>query len=111
MLGQPAREVAQVLRLERRALLPRLVLGERAGFLQARDGEKVVASVQLAANLSDAEESNVAAHPELTMGERKLEAPAGFTVSARQGLWLYLALAALLLLLVEWFTYNRRVTV
>jgi hypothetical protein len=86
----------------------------------ARDGDQVVATLQLAANLSDPDESAIAARSELAVGggggdkagaATVLEAPEGFAITRRASIWLYLALLVLLLLGVEWFTYNRRITV
>jgi hypothetical protein len=67
--------------------------------------------VLLAANLADPRESTIKPAPSLTLGGRTLGKPAGFGVSLRRDLWLYLVLGALALTLVEWLTYNRRLTV
>jgi Ca-activated chloride channel homolog len=67
--------------------------------------------VLLAANLADPRESAIRPAAALTLGDRTLGRPAGFGVSLRRDLWLYLVLAALALTLVEWLTYNRRLTV
>jgi hypothetical protein len=67
--------------------------------------------VLLAANLADPGESAIKPAPSLTLGGRTLGRPAGFGVSLRRDLWLYLVLGALALTLVEWLTYNRRLTV
>jgi hypothetical protein len=75
-----------------------------------RDGE-VVASIQLAANLSNPEESAIAPRADLVVDSVKLEAPEGFEITRRTSIWLYLALLVLLLLGIEWLTYNRRITV
>jgi hypothetical protein len=44
-------------------------------------------------------------------GGKKLAEPATFAVSARRDLWVYLVIAALVLLMIEWVTYHRRITV
>lgn len=75
------------------------------------DPRSPVASFDLAANLSSTAESNIKPEPALTLGDRKLAEPAGFAVSARRDLWIYLVLAALALLMLEWVTYHRRITV
>jgi hypothetical protein len=67
--------------------------------------------VLLAANLADPGESAIKPAASLTLGGRTLGKPAGFGVSLRRDLWLYLVLGALGLTLVEWLTYNRRLTV
>jgi hypothetical protein len=79
--------------------------------LTAREGGQVVAQLELAANLANPGESQVAPERALTLGGKALAAPEGFRVTARRALWLYLALAALGLLCVEWVTYHRRITV
>jgi hypothetical protein len=75
-----------------------------------RDGEPV-AHLELAANLANPRESSIAPAEELELGGRVLEAPPSFSPSMRRSLWRYLALAALLLLGIEWLTYHRRITV
>jgi hypothetical protein len=79
--------------------------------LTAREGGQVVAQIELAANLANPGESQVAPERTLTLGGKTLAAPEGFRVTARRSLWLYLALAALGLLCIEWITYHRRITV
>ncbi|MDB4970077.1 MAG: von Willebrand factor type, partial [Myxococcales bacterium] len=65
----------------------------------------------VAANLADARESNIAPQKQLLAASRELLAPEIGRVGVRRELWGYLAFAALLLALIEWWTYNRRVTV
>jgi len=79
--------------------------------LTAREGGQVVAQIELAANLANPGESQVAPERTLTLGGKTLAAPEDFRVTARRSLWLYLALAALGLLCIEWITYHRRITV
>ena len=42
---------------------------------------------------------------------RKIEAPEAFSITHSQKLWIYLILLATGLILVEWITYHRRITV
>lgn len=79
--------------------------------LTAREDGQVVAQIELAANLANPDESRIAPGHPLILGGQELRAPEGFQVTTRRALWLYLALAALLLLCVEWITYHRRITV
>ncbi|MCG8422085.1 MAG: VWA domain-containing protein [Proteobacteria bacterium] len=79
--------------------------------LVARDRGQVVAVVELAANLANPEESQVAPVDDLALGGRTLARPEGFAIARRQALWAYLAIVCLLLLAIEWVTYNRRITV
>jgi hypothetical protein len=77
----------------------------------AKSQEGELARIKLAANLSNPDESDIAPSDELNMGGVTLADPPEFKPTHSQSLWLYLALLALLLLCVEWLTYNRRVTV
>lgn len=82
--------------------------------LEASDADGVVTTIELAANLSNPAESNISPGESLYVGgneDEPLQEPDGFESTVRRSLWLYLALAVLLLLGVEWVTYNRRVTV
>jgi hypothetical protein len=79
--------------------------------LAAKEGERVLAEVKLAANLSSPTESDIEPSTELNAGGQKLEAPDAFSASHRRSIWIYLVLAVVLLLCVEWVTFNRRVTV
>ncbi len=66
---------------------------------------------RLAANLADPLESNIKPRPAMILGGRRLEAPTGFGIALRREIWIYLLLAAIGLTLLEWLTYNRRITV
>ncbi len=79
--------------------------------LVARQGGEDVAEIQLAANLSNASESDIEPSAELSLGGKTLERPVPGSATPRQSLWIYLCLMVLLLLLVEWYTFNRRITV
>ena len=70
-----------------------------------------MAAIKLAANLASTTESDIAPSSELNMGGKTLDKPSGFKVTPSQSLWLYLAILVLVLLCVEWVTYNRRITV
>jgi hypothetical protein len=82
--------------------------GERVGVydIVTPDG-----ALGVAANLADPFESAIAPAEELVLGGRKIEAAPSFSPSVSRSLWMALALGALLLTSVEWWTYNRRVTV
>ncbi len=79
--------------------------------MTAREDGEVVGTIGLAANLSSPTESNIAPNAQLAVGETAIEEPSGFKITRKQSIWLYLALLVLILLGVEWFTYNRRITV
>lgn len=76
----------------------------------ANDGQ-VLATIELAANLANPTESEIAPSGELILGGQTLTAPEGFELTHQRSIWMYLALLVLLLLAVEWITYNRRITV
>jgi Ca-activated chloride channel family protein len=91
--------------------------GARVGYYElaakAPDGN-VLARVELAANLSSAEESDIAPSQKLTLGGtagKQLAAPEAFAITHSQKLWIYLIVFAAGLILVEWITYHRRITV
>src|SRR5690606_19027302 len=69
--------------------------------LTAREGGQAVAQIELAANLANPAESQVAPQRALSLGGRDIPAPEGFRITVRRTLWLYLALAALALLCIE----------
>lgn len=72
---------------------------------------KTLAQIELAANLASTTESDIAPSTELTLGGKKLEAPEAFAITRSQKLWIYLILLAMGLIIVEWVTYHRRITV
>ncbi len=82
--------------------------GLHAGFYTLRTpaGEET-----FAANLGPGEESRIAPADALAVGGREAGAPSRGKAGVRRELWLYLVLFAVLVLLVEWVTYHRRVTV
>jgi Ca-activated chloride channel family protein len=91
--------------------------GSRVGYYdlaaKAPDGS-VLARVELAANLSSAEESDIAPSSKLTLGGargKQLAEPEAFAITRSRKLWIYLIVFAAGLLLVEWITYHRRITV
>jgi Ca-activated chloride channel homolog len=96
-------------------------MGARAGFYEltgddsatpeapSKDGAQV--KTAFAANLLDADESNIEPVKELVVDGQKASELGGFHVGVRREIWIYLLLAAILLTAVEWITYHRRVTV
>jgi hypothetical protein len=88
--------------------------GSRVGYydLTAKDSlGKPMATLELAANLSSTIESDIAPSSELTLGGKALQPPEAFAISRSQKLWIYLVLLAMALIVVEWVTYHRRITV
>ncbi len=91
--------------------------GAQVGYYElaakAPDGS-VLAQIELAANLSSAEESDIAPSVKLTLGGaggKQLAEPEAFAVTRSRQLWIYLIVFAAGLILVEWITYHRRITV
>lgn len=91
--------------------------GTRVGYYdlaaKAPDGS-VLARIELAANLASPEESDIAPSAKLTLGGaggKQLTEPEAFAISHSQKLWIYLIAFAAGLVLVEWITYHRRITV
>ena len=107
-LEDPAGQKRQVPVKEGRAVY----LGDLAGFYKLSvDAEPEPLSSMFAANLADLEESRIEPKRELSLGGKTAVAPAGFTPGVRRELWLYLLGAVLLVSVLEWVTYHRRITV
>ncbi|UCE58474.1 MAG: VWA domain-containing protein [Phycisphaerales bacterium] len=65
---------------------------------------------QFAVNLFDSTESQVAPTSTLTLGTQQIQAKTG-TLNVNQPAWRHFVIAMLVLLLIEWIVYNRRVFV
>lgn len=100
----PSGQELQVPVYEGRAIL----YGDQVGFYTVKTGEE---EFLLAANLADPRESNIKPPEALDFGEREVEKGTGELVLVRREYWIYLVLAAMLLLMLEWLSYNRRWTV
>lgn len=84
---------------------------EEPGLYEIRDGgANDPVSGRFAVNLFSGAESNIPPRPEkeLTLGYTKVKAESNWQAARRDG-WKYLLLAALAILLLEWYIYNRRV--
>ncbi len=90
--------------------------GNKVGFYEVTakgpDG-KIMATIKLAANLASVAESDIAPSglKELNLGGKTLTAPESFEITRSQKLWWYFVLIALALIVAEWVTYHRRITV
>ena len=87
-------------------------LGDQAGFYElevAAEPEPVKS--MFAANLSNLDESKIEPIQELEIGQKKAATLAGFNPGVRRELWLYLLLAVVIVSVIEWVTYHRRLTV
>jgi hypothetical protein len=91
--------------------------GSRVGYydVTAKDAKgNPMASIELAANLASPAESDIAPSTQLTLGGaegKQLQAPEAFGVTRSKKLWIYLVLLAMGLIVMEWVTYHRRITV
>jgi hypothetical protein len=85
---------------------------EEPGLYEIREGTgpNDPVSGRFAVNLFSGAESNIPPRPEkgLEIGHTKVEAVSGWESARRDG-WKFLLLAALAILLLEWYIYNRRV--
>jgi Ca-activated chloride channel homolog len=84
--------------------------GQRVGFYELRSTDDEVVS-KFAANFVDPAESSLEVRSELTLGDVKAPPPAGYSPGIKRELWGSLLFVVLLMTLVEWFTFHRRVTV
>ena len=83
---------------------------ERKGVYKVRDGEPPKVTQQFAVNLFDTVESNIRPNDELITTKEQIEGKQS-VVPARFELWKYLLIASLIILMLEWYIYNRRVYV
>jgi hypothetical protein len=80
--------------------------GARVGYYQVEPGNRI-----FAANLASPSESRIEPRASIVIDTHPLQKPEPGRVGLRRALWSWLAVLALLILCVEWWTYNRRVTV
>jgi hypothetical protein len=79
---------------------------DQLGVYQFGEGERI--ERRFAVNLFDLRESNIEPRAELTIGHIQVAAKREVS-RARQEAWRWLVLAALSVLVAEWYIYNRRV--
>lgn len=85
-----------------------IATGRRAGFYRLRTGEL---EDVFAANLGPSEEAILAPPDELEPAGAPFTPPAVVAPAVRTEIWMLLVLGALGVLLAEWVTYHRRITV
>ena len=78
-----------------------------AGATDLADGKHVTRDY--AANLLDAAESDLSAQDVLGLANKEIAANKDRASDADKKLWPWLLLAALLIVMFEWFIYNRKV--
>jgi len=91
-----------------------LFQGEEIGFYSVDattqgDSPRRISQV-IAGNLSNPEESRIAPN-DLDLGEKEVEQNVDNLIFERHKMWIWAVLALLALLLLEWVSYNRRITV
>lgn len=84
-----------------------LFYGEKPGFYELQAGQM---TRQVAANLSSPEESDIQPTT-FELPEQQVSTETSGLFFDRREIWIYLLLATLALLMLEWLTYNRRWTV
>lgn len=77
------------------------------GPTDVTDGDKALRV--FTSNLSDAEESDVAAAEDVSLATKVVAASQERVGASDQRMWPWLVLAALLVIMLEWFVYNRKV--
>ncbi len=82
--------------------------GEQTGFHTIKAGED---EFLLASNLANPKESAIEPPEKLAIENRDIEVGTEGLSFIRREYWIYLVLAAIALLLLEWLSYNRRWTV
>jgi hypothetical protein len=80
------------------------------GVFEATFDDSANSKELYAVNLLDAGESRIVPNPEFTVGSEKVAAVTG-EAKVNEPLWPYAAAAALLILVLEWWVYNKRVMV
>lgn len=83
---------------------------QRAGLYEVAFDDAAKTTETFAANLLDATESNIAPNESFTVGSEAVESVSAAT-EVNEPLWPYFVIAAIVVLLLEWFIYNRRVMV
>lgn len=85
-----------------------IYFGQRRGFYEVKAAG---VTTRFAVNLGAPAESAVRPPSALTVDGRRAGPVSGFRVGVRREIWLYLLLFALGIVIVEWLTFHRRVTV
>lgn len=81
---------------------------EKKGVYKIREGKSKEVSQQFSVNLFDRIESNILPNELLVTAYEEIEGKTDWEPTRRET-WKYLLMSALVLLLIEWYIYNRRV--
>jgi hypothetical protein len=112
-LETAAKSLAVVLPDGRQVTVPRGTRNEfvvtdtaQTGIYEVREGAELRG--RFAVNLFDSEESNIAPRTQVKLGDVEVTGRSEWAPGRRDA-WKWLAAAALVVLLIEWYIYNRRV--
>jgi hypothetical protein len=81
---------------------------DRLGIYQVLEGGDSVPAQRFAVNLFDSRESNLTVRDTIELGFEQVAGQAGLEL-ARIETWKWLLILGLVILLFEWYVYNRRV--
>ncbi|MFN0131762.1 MAG: vWA domain-containing protein [Phycisphaerales bacterium] len=107
--GEPSPDGTVVFGPLQRAGIYQMSWRGEPGPTDAKTGDRAVRP--FAANLLDAAESDIGAATKLELARQQVTAEANESAKTVRSLWPWLILAALGVLLLEWFIYNRKVQV
>lgn len=79
------------------------------GVYELRNGEEILE--RFAVNLEDADESNIAPPEEVTLGAGKTVSQGELIRAATPEIWRWFIGAALIIIVLEWWIYNRRAVI
>jgi uncharacterized protein YegL len=83
---------------------------DETGVYEVREGSGTKLGQQFAVNLFDARESDLKPAPVLPIGHDEVQAESkGNNQAARKELWKWILILGLVIVLFEWYIYNRRV--
>ncbi len=78
------------------------------GVYKVFEGTSRTTSQQFAVNLFDARESDLTPRTDIQLGYREVKGSGGLQL-ARKEIWKWILAAGLIVLIFEWYVYNRRV--
>jgi len=81
---------------------------DQLGVYSVFEGHSRTASQQFAVNLFDSQESNLRPRPEIQLQYEEVKAAGGLEPT-RKETWKWILIAGLVVLVFEWYIYNRRV--
>ena len=81
---------------------------DQLGIYRVFEGRNAKPTRQFAVNLFDSRESDLKPRPKIELGHEEVPGEGGLE-PARKELWRWLLIAGLVVLVFEWYVYNRRV--